>query len=161
MLSPDGPAAALDAGGGEDRAGSLRRAGAGQHEIDAARIALRADKPLGPIQNRGFGVVAAGVLGRVGLDLMPVVFAPDDEPDMGAGRRAQRHRRPAVALHPRALAPGLKNLTQSPACVNRRKQKDGFRNRQRPLSLGGGNRSSCPTAVARAGELDPVAHHNA
>ena len=31
-------------------------------------------------------------------------------------------------------------------CLNPRKQKDGFRNRQRPLSLGSGNWSSCPKA---------------
>src|SRR6516164_10394469 len=42
----------------------------------------------------------------------------------------------------------LMSLTQNPRCPGQSPAKDRFRIPQRPLNLGGGNASSCPTAVA-------------
>ena len=46
-----------------------------------------------------FGAVSLGHLGRVGLDLMLTVLAPNDQPDAGGGSVAERHWRAGFGFH--------------------------------------------------------------
>jgi hypothetical protein len=66
--------------------------------------ALGADQPLSPIGHSRFGAVPLGHLGRVGLDLMPAILAPNDQPDACGGSVAERHRRAGLGFH---LTPAL------------------------------------------------------
>jgi hypothetical protein len=47
-----------------------------------------------------FGHVPRGHLGRIGLDLMTAILAPDNEANAGTSRAAERRRRPRFGLHP-------------------------------------------------------------
>ena len=40
-----------------------------------------------------------GELARIGLDLMPASSAPEDKPQLGLGRVAERHRRAGFGFH--------------------------------------------------------------
>jgi len=72
----------------------------GQHEIDLLAAALRAFELPGPIAQRQFTAVASSVLGRVGVELVLAVAAPDDQPSLCHHRRAaERSRRPAIPVH--------------------------------------------------------------
>ena len=94
----------VPAGPVADDAGGSARLGPGQHEIHVSAAALRADEAFGPLADCGLGAVARGLLGRIGLDPMLTIAAPHDEPDLGGGGPAQRHRRAAVGLHLLAAA---------------------------------------------------------
>jgi hypothetical protein len=50
------------------------------------------------------GAVPLGHFGRVGLDLMAAILAPNDQADAGGGSVAERHRRAGLGFHPRAIA---------------------------------------------------------
>jgi hypothetical protein len=53
-------------------------------------------------QRRYIGVRSAvplGHLGGIGLNLMPAILAPDDQPDAGGGSVAERHRRAGLGFH--------------------------------------------------------------
>jgi hypothetical protein len=54
---------------------------------------------LAPIENRGRGAVTSGHLGRIGLDLMPALLAPNDQPGAGSGSVAERHRWAGVGFN--------------------------------------------------------------
>jgi hypothetical protein len=45
-----------------------------------------------PIEDGHFGAVRSGHLGGIGLNLMPTILAPNDEPELGSGGATQRHR---------------------------------------------------------------------
>jgi hypothetical protein len=66
--------------------------------------ALRADQPLSPIGHRRFGAVSLGHFGGIGLDLVPAILAPNDQPDACGGSVAER-RRAGLGFH--LMAPGL------------------------------------------------------
>jgi hypothetical protein len=68
--------------------------------IDLTAAALGADQPGAPIEHRRCRAVPLGHLGRVGLNLMPAILAPDDQPDAGGGSVAERHRRAVLGFHP-------------------------------------------------------------
>jgi hypothetical protein len=68
-----------------------------------AAAALGADQPLSPIGHSRFGAVPLGHLGRIGLNLMAAILAPNDQPDAGAGGTTQRHRRAGLGLQVSAL----------------------------------------------------------
>jgi hypothetical protein len=53
---------------------------------------------LAPDHGR-FGAVPSSHLGRVGLDLMPAILAPNDQPDLGGGSIAERHRRTGIGFY--------------------------------------------------------------
>jgi hypothetical protein len=78
---------------------ALSLLGSAYDHIDLTAAALGADQPLTPIGHRRFGAVPLGHLGRVGLDLMPTILAPNDQPDAGGGSIAERHRRAGLCLH--------------------------------------------------------------
>jgi hypothetical protein len=80
---------------------SLSALGAGDDEIDLPAAALATHQPLVPVGDGRLGAVALGQRGRVGLDLVPAIAAPHDEPHMGRGGAAERRRRPGVAVHRR------------------------------------------------------------
>jgi hypothetical protein len=65
-------------------AGSVLSPRSGYDHIDLAAAALGADQPLAPIGHSSFGAVLLGHLGRVGLDLVPAILAPHDQPDARA-----------------------------------------------------------------------------
>jgi hypothetical protein len=58
-----------------------------------------ADQPLSPIGHRCFGAVPLGHLGRVGLNLMLTILAPNDQPDPCGGGATQRHRWTGLGFH--------------------------------------------------------------
>jgi hypothetical protein len=64
----------------------------GHHEIDPPAPAIAADEPLMPVGDAHLGTVALSHLGGVGLDLVPAIEAPDDQPHMGRRGVAERHR---------------------------------------------------------------------
>jgi hypothetical protein len=72
--------------------------GARDHEIDLAATALAADEPLVPVGDGQLGTVARCHRGGVGLDLVPAIAAPDDQPDAGSRGAAQCQRRAGVRL---------------------------------------------------------------
>ena len=57
----------------------------GEHEIDAPAAALRAHQPPDPIAHRQIGAVASDLFGRVGLDPMPAIAAPNNQPYLRGG----------------------------------------------------------------------------
>jgi len=57
----------------------------GEHEIDAPAAALRTNQSPDPIAYRQIGTVTSNLLGRVGLDLMPAIAAPDNQPHLRGG----------------------------------------------------------------------------
>jgi hypothetical protein len=61
----------------------------GHDHIDFAAAAFGTDQPLTPIEHGHFGAVPLGHLGRVGLDLMAAILAPNDQPDAGGGSIAE------------------------------------------------------------------------
>jgi hypothetical protein len=67
--------------------------------IDLTAAAAGADQPLSPIGHLRCRAVPLGHLGGVGLDLMPAIFAPNDQPDAGGGSIAERHRRAYFGFH--------------------------------------------------------------
>jgi hypothetical protein len=46
-----------------------------------------------------FGAGTGSHLGGIGLNLMPAILAPDDQPDAGGGSVAERHRRAGLGFH--------------------------------------------------------------
>jgi hypothetical protein len=72
--------------------------GSAHDEIDAPATALGAHQPRVPIGDGHLRAVALGHLDRVGLDLVPAIGAPDDQPHISRSSVAERHRRAAV-LH--------------------------------------------------------------
>ena len=56
---------------------------AGDDEIDPPAVALAADEPLVPVRDRHLGAVARRHLVRIGLDLVPAIAAPYDQPHPG------------------------------------------------------------------------------
>jgi hypothetical protein len=52
---------------------------AGDDEIDLPTAALTADEPLMPVRDRQIGAIVQRHRGRVGLDLIPAIAAPDDQ----------------------------------------------------------------------------------
>ena len=71
----------------------------GHHHIDLPAAAAGTDQPLAPIEHGRFGAVPGSHLGGVGLDLMLAFLAPDDQPDLGRGGDAERHRRATIRFH--------------------------------------------------------------
>ena len=71
----------------------------GEYEIDLLAGALRAFEPPDPIAHRQICVVASSVLGRVGLDLMLAIAAPDNKPCLRRGCATERCWRPGVPVH--------------------------------------------------------------
>jgi hypothetical protein len=67
--------------------------------VDLTAAALGADQPLSPIRHGGFGAAPLGHFGRVGLNLMRAILAPDNQPDAGGGSIAERHRRAGLGFH--------------------------------------------------------------
>jgi hypothetical protein len=59
--------------------------GSGYDHVDLSASAAGADEPLTPIGHGHFGTVPLGHVGRVGLDLMAAILAPNDQPDAGGG----------------------------------------------------------------------------
>jgi hypothetical protein len=51
------------------------------------------DPLLTPIGHSSFGAVSLGHFAGVGLNLMLAILAPNDQPDLGGGSIAERHRR--------------------------------------------------------------------
>jgi hypothetical protein len=72
---------------------ALSLLGSAYDHIDLTAAAFGADQPLAPIGHGRFGAVLLGHLGRVGLDLVAAILAPNDQPDAGSGGATQRHRR--------------------------------------------------------------------
>jgi hypothetical protein len=62
----------------------------GYDHIDLSAAAVGADEPSAPIEDRRCRAVLLGHLAGVGLDLVPTVLAPNDEPDLRSGRTAKR-----------------------------------------------------------------------
>lgn len=56
-----------------------------------------------PFGNRGLSAVSLCLLGRIGLDLMAAISAPNDEANLGTGSVAERHRRTRL---------GFQNMTR-------------------------------------------------
>jgi len=59
---------------------------------------------MAPIWGHGrngttFGAGTGSHLGGIGLNLMPAILAPDDQPDAGGGSVAERHRRAGLGFH--------------------------------------------------------------
>ena len=52
-----------------------------------------------PVAGGHLGTMTLRLLGRIWLDLMATVEAPDDQPDLGSGGVAKRHWGAAVGLH--------------------------------------------------------------
>ena len=71
----------------------------GEHEIDAPAAALRTHQQPDPIAHRQIGAVASNLFGRVGLDPMPAIAAPNNQPHLRSGRAAERCRRTGVGFH--------------------------------------------------------------
>jgi hypothetical protein len=69
------------------------------HHVDLSAAAAGTDQPLAPIEHGRFGAVPSSHLGRVGLNLVPTFFAPDDQPHTGRGSDAEHHRRARVRFH--------------------------------------------------------------
>jgi hypothetical protein len=61
--------------------------------------ALGADQPLSPIRHSRFATVPLGHLRGIGLDLVLTVLAPNDEPELGSGSVAERHRRAGLGFY--------------------------------------------------------------
>jgi hypothetical protein len=78
--------------------------GSAYDHIDLTAAALGADQPLSPIGHRRFGAVSLGHFGRVGLNLVAAILAPNDQPDAGGGCIAERHRRAGLGFHPRPIS---------------------------------------------------------
>ena len=72
--------------------GPLSPLRSGYDHVDLPAAALGAEQPLSPIGHSRFGAVPLGHFGGVGLDLMPAILAPDDQPDAGGGSVAERQR---------------------------------------------------------------------
>jgi hypothetical protein len=64
----------------------------GQGVSAASKCIIGADQPLSPIRHSRFGAVPLGHLGRVGLNLVAAILAPNDQPDAGGGSISERHR---------------------------------------------------------------------
>jgi hypothetical protein len=70
---------------------ALALLGSAYDHVDLTAAALGADQPLAPIGHGRFGAVLLGHLGRVGLNLMAAILAPNDQPDACGGSVAERH----------------------------------------------------------------------
>jgi hypothetical protein len=84
-------------------AGSDLPPSARQHKVHLAPAAPRANQPLGPVTNRRFGTVALGLLGGIGLDLVPASPAPHDDTHLRRRRAAEGRGWAAVGFHLRRL----------------------------------------------------------
>ena len=70
------------------------------HEINLPAAAAGARKARVPVDDGGLGTVALGHFAGVGLDLTAALSTPYDQPHHRRCGVAQRHRRPAIRLHP-------------------------------------------------------------
>jgi hypothetical protein len=73
--------------------------GASNHHVGLPAAAAGTDEPLAPIEHGRFGTIPSSHLGGIGLDLMPAILAPHDQPDLGGGSIAERHRRAGRGFH--------------------------------------------------------------
>jgi hypothetical protein len=92
--------------GSESRASTrltaLSLLGSAYDHIDLTAAALGTDQPLSPIGHGRFGAVSLGHLGRVGLNLVTAILAPNDQPDAGGGSIAKGRRWAGLGFHPEA-----------------------------------------------------------
>lgn|SRR5271165_360558 len=108
-----------------DAADHVRSGGAGATEVtlsplcpahyhvDLTAAAPGADQLSAPVENSDLGAVAACMITGVGLDLMPAISAPDDQPHAGRSGVAQRHRRAELRLHERSTSASMVAMTAS------------------------------------------------
>jgi hypothetical protein len=64
--------------------------GSAHHHVDVAAMALRAYQPLAPVRHCRFGTVSLGHFGRIRLDFVAAIFAPNDQLEMGRCGAAER-----------------------------------------------------------------------
>lgn len=72
--------------------------GAAHNHFNSSRIALAVYPPGVPIRDGRLRTVILGHLGRIGLNLMPTIEAPNDEPHAGRGGVAEGHRRAVIGV---------------------------------------------------------------
>ena len=73
------------------------------YHIRLTAAAARTDQPLAPIEDGRFGAIPSSHLGRVGLDLVLAILAPNYKPHVGSGGATQRHRRAGLGLQEATL----------------------------------------------------------
>jgi hypothetical protein len=73
--------------------------GSANDYIDPSAPTLAAQKPGVPVRDAHLGTLARSHLGRVGLDLVPAIEAPHDQPHVRQCGVAERHGWAVVPVH--------------------------------------------------------------
>jgi hypothetical protein len=73
------------------------------------------------MRSSGPSAIGDSHLCQIGLDLMPAILAPYDQPDAGSGRTPERHRRAGVGFRRGSLP---SEVEMAPDAVNDRPEVD-------------------------------------